>query len=336
MTAAGSSSYHCHGTIAAPGHNSMQVDEIRSLIARRLPRLIVWEQSRGFRRWLWDQLLVFYAKGQKPVRVFLHGQTLILNPGSPYSFVLARYPHFDAGLAATAKVLRDARRRPLNVVDVGSAIGDTVAMLSRALPGGLAQVLCIDGASENLALFQENTRHLSNITVEFTMLTAAATEVATLTRHHPGTAAATGKARTNSKTLDQVIAEKQPETVWDLLKVDTDGFDGEVLRGAVDHLRKHQPVVVFEWHPYLVEKCGNDPYAAFEALANAGYNSYLWFNNRGSFSHFSALPSREQIADLGAFLIAKNNSGDPHFDIVALPPSLHHLRSAIAEPCPAS
>ena len=44
----------------------------------------------------------------------------------------------------------------------------------------------------------------------------------------------------------------------DFIKVDTDGFDCEVLRGAIKTIEKFKPTIIFEYHPSFWEEKGDD------------------------------------------------------------------------------
>jgi hypothetical protein len=67
-----------------------------------------------------------------------------------------------------------------------------------------------------------------------------------------------------------------------LLKVDTDGHDGDILLAAERFLRSVQPVVFFEFDPRMARDVGGtDPVAALEMLARIGYDRALVFANTG-------------------------------------------------------
>lgn len=55
------------------------------------------------------------------------------------------------------------------------------------------------------------------------------------------------------------------------LKVDTDGFEVEVLRSASELLATARPIVSFEYAPRLVERLGQDPEELRRLLLDAGY-----------------------------------------------------------------
>jgi hypothetical protein len=105
----------------------------------------------------------------------------------------------------------------------------------------------------------------------------------------------------------------------DVLKVDVDGFDGEVLAGAMRILKKDRPGVIFEWHPVLYEKTGNSWRAPFEVLDECGYTGLLWYTNEGFFSHFTKVNDFESFEKAALLCLGTKAAGILHYDIVALP-----------------
>ena len=138
-------------------------------------------------------------------------------------------------------------------------------------------------------------------------------------RTHGGTASAQGEAVARSSTLDAVLRRPgiQPP---DVLKVDVDGFDGQVLLGAVDSLAEHRPAVIFEWHPILCRQTGNNWTDHLVALGRAGYDRFVWFDKFGLFSHFSSRPEPADLDRLATFCLSTKSYPDQHYDVVALPP----------------
>ncbi len=308
----------------------MKIDLLRSFLAQHLPVKLYAASNGPLRRWIWRRLHHYYNAGRLPVRTRLHGRPIMLNAANPYPFILADAPHFNSGLVAAAASLHRHLNRPLRIVDVGAAIGDTVALLDNRLLQGIASYLCIEGAVENQPYFEFNTAGIAEVSVHFIMLSAKAGDIPSLVRHHPGTAMAAGRGFVQSQTLDELLVGCGVAGNCDLLKIDVDGYDGEVLLGASKTLSKLQPLVVFEWHPYLLHLCGNDHRAPFHALAAAGYRKLLWFGNRGPFSHASEIPTDAECDWWHDFLIEKNQPMGPHFDIVALPPAFECVATDIA------
>lgn len=63
---------------------------------------------------------------------------------------------------------------------------------------------------------------------------------------------------TPSVTLDEFVEQEQLTRV-DLIKIDTDGHELQVLRGARHVIRQHRPAIVFEWGQYILRERGVDP-----------------------------------------------------------------------------
>lgn len=307
----------------------MKIDLIRSCIAQHVPHKLYGKSESLFLRWVWRRLYSFYLRGNLATRVRLHGRLLLLNAANPYPFILADAPHFNSGLVAGAKELRRWLNRPLRVVDVGASIGDTVVLLHNSIPDCMQSCICIEGSTDNKTFFEVNTHGIPGLTSYFTMLSDAARDIPSLVRHHQGTGMAIGSQTVPARSLDSLLSVCGSAGDCDLLKIDVDGYDGEILLGAAGLLSERQPLVIFEWHPFLIKQCGKDCHAPFRALARAGYRKLLWFSNRGPFSHRSEIPTEEESAWWRDFLIEKHRPLGPHFDIIALPPVLESLADGI-------
>jgi FkbM family methyltransferase len=84
--------------------------------------------------------------------------------------------------------------------------------------------------------------------------------------------AGVGKSTSGAKvmTLDTLVAQLALPSV-DFVKLDVDGFEVEVLRGARQVLAKYQPTIFFEHAPYLLAEKGYDPAEMTALLRQAGY-----------------------------------------------------------------
>lgn len=85
---------------------------------------------------------------------------------------------------------------------------------------------------------------------------------------HAGVAKVTTGATV--RTLDHVVSDLDLESV-DFLKLDVDGYEVEVLRGARNTLRRFAPVIFFEHAPYGVAEKGYNPAEIAEILTDSGY-----------------------------------------------------------------
>lgn len=309
-------------------HPLLAPDFFRSWLARLLP-LCKRTCVRAGLGHVWEILRRFYSSGTRPLRTRLHGREFWMNAGNPYPFTLRECPRFNAGLVATVTEIHATLQRPVRLIDVGAAIGDTVALLHERCSGKVADFFCVDGDSDFAHYFRRNTAGIESVRLKLAMLAASASTVRSLVRHHPGTATATGSTLTPATTLDTLLANDP--LPWDLLKIDVDGYDGDVIAGSARLLSNARPAVYFEWHPRLIQNAHNRPALPFEQLNMAGYAHFLWFHNRGPFSHFTGVPTADAIAN-SATLLANNADGcDAHFDVLALPSRWSHLALIIAQ-----
>ncbi len=74
-----------------------------------------------------------------------------------------------------------------------------------------------------------------------------------------------------TRTLDEIVAEKCEDTRVGLLKIDVEGFESQVLRGGKNTLMKHHPLVLFEVNQVA------DGDVPCQLLQQAEYNRFYTF-----------------------------------------------------------
>jgi FkbM family methyltransferase len=73
-----------------------------------------------------------------------------------------------------------------------------------------------------------------------------------------------------SISVDDYVASRCLGRV-DFVKIDVDGFECVVVRGARDTLEKHKPKILFELAPYAITERGYDPVEFVDTLLKHGY-----------------------------------------------------------------
>ncbi len=250
--------------------------------------------------------------GDTNVTTTLHGRLVAVNFANPYPLALRRFPNYNAPQVELVALTAEALGRPVYVADVGAAVGDTALLLLERCGDRIKQLDCVEAELAFAELLEKNLAN-TQARAHRAVLSDKAGSVGSLVRsQHEGTASAEGAAPVDAITLDEFqMGFSEP---WDVLKVDTDGFDGRILAGAATLLEQARPNVLFEWHPKLYRRLGNEPAQPFTVLRTAGYDRFVFFTKFGQFSHFGD-GELERLADL---CLHSQTLDDWHYDVAAL------------------
>ena len=121
------------------------------------------------------------------------------------------------------------------------------------------------------------------------------------------------------RTLDDVLTAYPAFSCPDVLKIDTDGFEPAILRGAKAVLASSKPVVFYEWHPGYYNKAGEDNISHADFLMDLGYDGFTIFTNRGELLLHVRRPGHDILESLAQLSYARRRVDDFHFDIAAFP-----------------
>jgi FkbM family methyltransferase len=246
------------------------------------------------------------------VRVRVGGRRLAMPWAHALPFHLARYPHYDAVLPRLAAALM-AREPGLRVIDVGANIGDTASLLRERGP---MPILAIEADEEYFGLLLRNTHDLPGVTGVRALLSEADAAAGDTTAALTKSAGTAHVKAGGGVTLDTLLRTHPEFARAGLLKIDTDGFDLRVLRGAARLLAEATPVVFFECSPRHWEMHGGSaPRDVFPLLRAAGYGTVAYYDNEGW------LVGAEQTAEprlCGALCDYARAKGHYH-DVLAFP-----------------
>jgi hypothetical protein len=85
-------------------------------------------------------------------------------------------------------------------------------------------------------------------------------------------------------TLDEELRSRAKPV--QVMKVDVEGFELSVIRGASEIIRRDRPAVCFEFAPENMTKKGSDPVELVQTFLDAGYE--FAFHNRPAPSGLTA------------------------------------------------
>ena len=182
-------------------------------------------------------------------------------PGGANMHLRSRYG-FDAATVGEVIYKRVYERffspgRGETVVDVGAHIGSfTLIAASEVGPDG--SVLSLEPSTRNFKMLARNiaSNHLNNVRALNVAAGSAEgqAELALYSRaggnsFYPRKLNRLGSEAVKVKTLDSVVSEFGLSRV-DFVKIDVEGHELEVLRGASETLGRHHPKIVMETHDF--------------------------------------------------------------------------------------
>ncbi|MFN8436439.1 MAG: FkbM family methyltransferase [Cytophagales bacterium] len=280
---------------------------------------------------IWKYIWNSYIQKNKYeiIQTKLHTFKVNAHCGFPYPLITRWHAEFNNPLLQLAYSVYMSKKSAINIIDVGAGIGDTYFFLKANLPqNSINQFWAIEGDPFFSSLLKENTKAIKEVNVVNVLLSDVEEEIPELVHTHAGTASAIGSNLVKTKTLDKELITN--EIKYDLIKIDIDGFDGKALKGAKKILHKDSPVVIFEWHPILLQKTNNDIYLAFETLSECCYHQFILYNKYGVFSHFISQKD-EQLEKLAHICLNNTFHDDWHYDVIAIPQNSNISEIELAE-----
>lgn len=166
------------------------------------------------------------------------------------------------------------------IIDIGANVGDTaVTMLNETA----AKIICIEASDIYYPYLEKNIHSLS--TEEQQRVSYIKSFVGTNSftgslSHVSGTAVVkeTNEGSITFRALDELMEQ---ETAISLIKVDTDGFDYDVLLSAQELIKKQQPVLF--WENQIDNEAQSKGYEQlYDFLEQNGYKYLYLFDNFGN------------------------------------------------------
>jgi FkbM family methyltransferase len=247
-------------------------------------------------------------KVNKIKQVLVGGYTLDMPGNNPQISTYKYDPGANSQLGRLSACI--ATKYPsLSVLDVGANVGDTVAIIKAAIN---LPVIAVEGDDFAYGFLERNTRQFNDITLIKTFL-GEKKEVVKLAMEKSGwnttlvPSEENGKA-IDLKTLDEVLTEQglQDRTLK-LLKVDTEGFDTIILRGATELIDQQHPVLYFEYNRSNMDAIGEDGLSTLLSLSRFGYRSVVFFDNKGRYLLTAPIEQTALIGELHRYAKEKDS-----------------------------
>jgi len=164
-------------------------------------------------------------------------------------------PFYDRALPRICQYIKD-KDGYLKLIDIGANIGDTIALVRKQVSG---EFLAIEGEKNFLKLLEKNIKLYKNsyVEIEKSFCGIDKRQNYTIKSQHGTASLTTGEDKSKKikkiplKSLDNILKEHPKFKDANILKIDTDGFEINVLKGSINFLKNFKPVLYFEYTPHL-------------------------------------------------------------------------------------
>lgn len=217
---------------------------------------------------------------------------VVCHPAAVHAFAFERdAPELRAELEAFVAACTDG----MVLFDVGAHYGlFTLAALRYGGPA--SRVVALDPSDAAATVFDENVRLAGGTPRVARHQAAAGASEGETSLLESGAGAwhmmvAPGEARADAVAVPVLTVDglaRDSGLVPTHLKIDVEGQEDAVLRGAEGVLRSARPIVFLELHGAIIRRAGGSPAAVLERLRDAGYGSLAIGGSPVSLEHAAA------------------------------------------------
>lgn len=238
-----------------------------------------------------DPLITYHISGFKLLFPFSHA----------LPFIFKSHPNYSHNLPRIAKLVKDKYEK-LTFIDIGANVGDSVALLREK---AYFPILCIEADKKFFSILQQNISQFQNIDSVNIYLGEKKQNLQAKLRQEFGSA----HLAKSSDSQDSILIEKLTEVLKTkpsflkskMIKIDTDGFDAKILRGAFDFLATVKPVIFFEYDPFLLSLQEDNGLSTLQDLYKLGYINLLIYENTGDFMMSATLDNTALLEEIDLY-----------------------------------
>jgi len=192
----------------------------------------------------------------------------------PRKFLFAFREYYESELPYLERILSPGKV----FIDVGANFGIYTLVASK-LVGDTGKVLAFEPTAESFGILRKNVElnHCSNVSA-FQVALAETKDKAWLNhewdpscnwlRKDPRSSSDGEEVQTVA--LDQLLEECGVDRV-DAMKIDAEGAEELILRGAIRCIATQSPIIIFEFNPPTASRLGLSPSGARDLLESLGY-----------------------------------------------------------------
>lgn len=263
--------------------------------------------------------------GQKMTTIRIGNYSIQLPSASQLADIYQRIPGHMSQLRVVASLLK--KKYPdLAAMDIGANVGDTACLIKS---GADTPLWCIEGDDYTFGLLEQNLRQLPNASAHKLFLGEKTGALAATFEKSGWNATIKPDASAGQKisivSLDDFLATQLKAPAFKLVKIDAEGFDCAIIRGAQKFLGRARPALTFEYNRDNMEAIGENGLDTLSLLSGLGYSQVAFHDCNGRFLATAALSDAALIRDMHDYADGKH-SAVYYFDLTVF----HHDDDDIA------
>jgi FkbM family methyltransferase len=247
---------------------------------------------------------------------------------NPLANLYRRNPGYTSHLGRLAALVK-RKYSDLVAMDIGANVGDTACIIESA---GAIPLFCVEGDDFSFSVLEKNLRQFSDARA-FKMFLGEKSEAVGVTMAKDGwnttliPDAAGGTKKISLVSLDDFLSPRPEMPRIKLLKIDTEGFDCSIIRGAKKFLRQTHPVITFEYNRDNMAALGENGLDTLALLADLGYEPVVFHDCDGRFFDATTLADERFLRNIHEYADGKH-AAVYYFDLTVFPQADRDLADA--------
>jgi FkbM family methyltransferase len=240
------------------------------------------------------------------IRYNLDGLNLRLPLSHNLPLYRRTFPLYSSNVGRVAAAVA-TKYHNMHIIDIGANIGDTVAIVRSQVN---CPILCVEGDASFFDILQRNTEPIPSVSLEYSFVGIASELMNVTLERLSGTARLMQSAKTSSdigkiRRLREILEDHPSFAECKLLKIDTDGLDGAIIRSERAFLTKVCPVLFFEYDPDAYAPFERHWTDTFQALEASGYQRLMLYENTGDFITTIDISAKDALEDFHHFYLGR-------------------------------
>lgn len=220
--------------------------------------------------------------GDLAMQYTTYNRTLTMPLSHDLPFYKSIYKYYDTLLPRVSKYLRKEEKN-IRYIDIGANIGDTLASVYSSDPKDF--YLAVEPNSNYFRYLTKNFGFEKNVLLKKVLCTSQKSKDYKIVEKN-GTAQVIKEHSQKSVeietyTLDELVKLYCIDKKINLIKVDTDGYDLEIIKSGLKSIKTYQPFLLFECDRFSNIEYEKDVENVWALLSNCGYKNILVYDNTG-------------------------------------------------------